>query len=148
MELGEALLINVELTNYATPFDCLPNTVIALAREYGLERRILLSSFNPLALIKARKIAPAIPLGLLMLPLERVWTRKFLKWITPYDALHPEEKLVTKSLIRSEHTQGKKVNAWTVNEESRMEELVALDVDGLITDVPDIAGKVILTAKP
>jgi glycerophosphoryl diester phosphodiesterase len=147
MELGEILLINVELTNYATPFDSLPNEVIHLVRSFGLEQRVLFSSFNPLALIKAKRKAPEIPSGLLLLPLENRWIRNILRWIVPYNALHPEERLVTKRLIEREHAQGKTVNVWTVNEEKKMKDLVAIGVDGLITDVPDIAGKVLLSTN-
>ena len=35
-----------------------------------------------------------------------------------------------------------KVNVWTVNEETRMKELLATEITGIITDVPDVAIKV------
>ena len=146
LELGEILLINVELTNYGSPLDALPRKVISLVRKYGLERRILLSSFNPMALVKARRLAPEIPLGLLLLPLEPRWLRGLLRRVTPYDALHPEKRLVTTRMIDREHALGKAVNVWTVNEEQALVEMTALGVDGLITDVPDVAGAVIREA--
>ena len=33
----------------------------------------------------------------------------------------------------------KKLNAWTVNEAPKMQQLKALGVDGIITDFPDVA---------
>ncbi|HEY70252.1 MAG TPA: glycerophosphodiester phosphodiesterase [Anaerolineae bacterium] len=139
LELGEILLINVELTNYGSPLDELPRKVISLVKDHGLERRVLFSSFNPIALAKARKFAPEIPLGLLLLPQEPRWIRGLLRALTPYEALHPEKRLVTKELIDRERAKGKAVNVWTVNEISRLSEMIAIGVDGLITDVPDVA---------
>ena len=44
--LGRKILINVELTNYSTPMDDLPDKVIALVKKFNLEERVLLSSFS------------------------------------------------------------------------------------------------------
>jgi glycerophosphoryl diester phosphodiesterase len=46
-------------------------------------------------------------------------------------------------MVDKHHNAGHKVNAWTVNEESVMMKLLSMGVDGLITDKPDIAKKVI-----
>jgi glycerophosphoryl diester phosphodiesterase len=51
-EIGERVLINIELTNYASPADDLPRVVVKLVKDQRLENRVLLSSFNPLALHK------------------------------------------------------------------------------------------------
>jgi glycerophosphoryl diester phosphodiesterase len=142
LELGKTLLINVELTNYGSPLDDLPHRVISHVRDCKLERRVLFSSFNPLALMKARKSAPEIPLGLLLLPLEPRWVRGLLRSITPYDALHPEARLVSEELVEREHARGKSVNVWTVNEDRKLAEMIGIGVDGLITDVPDVAAAI------
>ena len=41
--------------------------------------------------------------------------------------------------MRRAHDAGLSVNVWTINDPKRMAELVDMGVDGLITDVPDIA---------
>ena len=46
-------------------------------------------------------------------------------------------KLVDQSLVDSVHGLGMTIVPWTVNETDRMEELLILGVDGLITDYPD-----------
>ncbi|MYE56547.1 MAG: glycerophosphodiester phosphodiesterase, partial [Acidimicrobiaceae bacterium] len=48
--------------------------------------------------------------------------------------------------VRRAHDAGLAVNVWTINHADRMAELVAMGVDGLITDVPDIARAVIDSA--
>ena len=59
------------------------------------------------------------------------------------DALHPHQIFVTKELVESAHENGIMVNPWTVNKEKDMKKLLGFGVDGLITDVPNIAKKVI-----
>ncbi len=43
--IGERSIINVELTNYATPMDRLVDKVCELVKAHGLEQRIIFSSF-------------------------------------------------------------------------------------------------------
>ena len=62
--VGKKLLINVELTNYATPYDQLVEKVCALVIKHGLEGGVLFSSFFPLNLKKAFRLIPNVPQGL------------------------------------------------------------------------------------
>ena len=143
MAVGEKLLVNVELTNYAHPLDSLPNKAVSLVRELGLERRVIFSSFSPIALARAKRLAPEIPSGLLLLAEEPGWVRSLLRKITPHEALHPQDRILSAEMIAREHARGRMVNVWTVNDARRMRELVDMGVDGLITDVPDRAREVL-----
>jgi glycerophosphoryl diester phosphodiesterase len=51
--------------------------------------------------------------------------------------LLPRADLVTAELVAEAHRQDLKLVAWTVNDVARMKELIALGVDGIITDYPD-----------
>ena len=140
--VGKNILINVELKNYATPFDRLPETVVDIMREMDLSDQILLSSFNPIALIKAKKASPEVRRAALIGGGPK-FIRSFIETFTDYSSLHLEVSLVNQDIINKHHAAGHKVNVWTVNEEAKMIELICMGVDGLITDVPDIALKVI-----
>ena len=145
--VGHKILINVELKNYASPFDRLPETVIDLVMKKGLADRVLLSSFNPIALIKAKRASEKIRRAALTGGGPKI-VRGFIEVFTNYFALHPEVSLVNQGMIDKHHSAGNKVNAWTVNEESEMMKLLSMGVDGLITDKPDIAIKVIELTTP
>jgi len=69
--------------------------------------------------------------------------RGVIEGFTNYFALHPEVSLVNQEMVVKHHAAGNRVNVWTVNEESVMMKLLSMGVDGLITDKPDIAKKVI-----
>jgi glycerophosphoryl diester phosphodiesterase len=141
---GDQLLVNVELTNYGHPFDDLPVRVAALVRKFGLERRVLFSSFNPIALWKVKRMAPEIPAGLLLLQQEPEWMRSMLRRIAPHEALHPQEQLINRDVVVREHAMGRIVSAWTVNDAGRLRELLEIGVDGIITDVPDLAREILI----
>ncbi len=61
-----------------------------------------------------------------------------------FDALQIPEKqgvipILNRRLIRAAHRVGVEVHIWTVNDPVRMKKLVALGVDGIITDRADLA---------
>ena len=57
--------------------------------------------------------------------------------------ISPYHVVVTEALIRRAHAHGLKVIPWTVNEAPKMRALIALGVDGLISDYPDRLNEVV-----
>ncbi len=53
--------------------------------------------------------------------------------------LWPRHDVVTAALVRATHAAGGRVIAWTANRADDIRRLAALGVDGLCTDVPDLA---------
>jgi glycerophosphoryl diester phosphodiesterase len=56
---------------------------------------------------------------------------------------HGSRRLVTQKFVKALHTRGVKVHVWTVNVESDMQRLLDWGVDGLVTDRPDTASRVL-----
>jgi len=143
--VGKKTYINVELTNYASKWDDLPDKAVSLVRKFSLENNVLFSSFNPIALRRTAKLLPQTARGLLTLPggsgwLLRGWLGRLL---VPYQALHPEYRDVTSRMVADAHHHHKRVNVWTVNEANQMKELIKLKVDGIITDDPRLARELV-----
>ncbi|MEW5868654.1 MAG: glycerophosphodiester phosphodiesterase family protein [Chloroflexota bacterium] len=141
--VGQLTFINVELTNYASLTDALPEKVAELVKRFKLNRRVLFSSFNPLALVRIRRLLPEAPIGLLALPgtngsLARSWPGRLLA----YQSLHPEKGDVTSALVARTHQRGNKIFVYTVNLEDDMQRLFAQGVDGIFTDDPVLACQV------
>lgn len=141
--VGDRLLINVELGNYATPRDRLPEAVVETVRGCGMQSRVLLSSFNPLALRRARAADPSIPIGLLLMPREPAWQRLLFYLLSPKDFLHLNDGLITPERMARQGRARRPVIAWTVNDADRMKALLHMEVHGLITDLPDVACEVV-----
>lgn len=138
--VGQLTYINVELTNYASPTDALPEKVAALVKRHKLNRRVLFSSFNPLALMRIRRLLPEIPIGLLALPgRSGGWARSPVGRLLRYQSLNPEHGDVTPQLVERVHKRGEYVYTYTVNQEAEMKRLFSLQVDGIFTDDPVLA---------
>jgi glycerophosphoryl diester phosphodiesterase len=147
--IGTRTLINIELTNYRTPFDSLPVKVAQLVKHHGLENNLLVSSFNPITLRRFHPLSPSIPIGLLVKPgLIGNLTGSILgNLMISYQSFHPEKSLVTQDLIKKSHSKGCRVYSFTINTVSEIKRLLTLKVDGIITDDPESARLVIDTTK-
>lgn len=58
-------------------------------------------------------------------------------------ALHPWVKELTQPTIVACHAVGIEVNTWTCDDPARMTELIGWGIDGIVTNLPDVAIKVI-----
>lgn len=137
--LGDQLLYNLELTEYRRPMTDITVKTTRLVREYHLENNVLFSSFSPLELFRLAKLVDRSRIALLMDRGASGLLRMIARRVIPYMSYHPSDELVDSSLIQSTHKIGKRVNVWTVNDQDRMEKLLSWGVDGIITDVPDLA---------
>ena len=132
------LLINIELKDFDSFGGKLEAPVLEVVRKHAMEKRVLFSSFNPFVLRAMKRLAPDIPAGLLYredLPihLRRAW----LAPLIPHEARHPRSPMVTDSTVQWCHARSLRVNTWTVDEPAEMRRLIALGVDGIITNKPD-----------
>jgi glycerophosphoryl diester phosphodiesterase len=142
--VGQKTFINVELTNYSSPVDDLPDKVISLVMKYSLETSVMLSSFNMIGLIRARNLLPKIPMGLLTFPgYAQITLRSGLVRFGPLLALHTAHSDVTPNLIQTAHQAKCRIHAYTVNQPDIMRQLFTAGVDGIFTDDPLLAHKVL-----
>lgn len=140
---GQRTFINVELTNYNTPRDHLVETVCALVKKFGLQKRVMFSSFFASNLSKARAYLPDVPRGLLAFSgLLGAWARSFGFAFGRYQALHPNIQDVTPQQIQRVHRLQRRIHVWTVNAPQDMRRLFQWRVDALFTDDPQLAVQV------
>jgi glycerophosphoryl diester phosphodiesterase len=140
----DGTLLNIELKGISPRPDGLEHKVIRLAREHRLQGRVMLSSFNPFALRRAKTFDPDIETGLLYSPdlplfLRRAWLRPFCR----PDALHAHHTLVSEAYMGWARERGYRVNVWTVDDAQDMAGLVSQGVDMIITNRPDVLASVV-----
>lgn len=141
--VGQLTFINIEIANYATLTDDLPIKVANLVKQYNLSQRVIFSSFNPLALYRARRILPGTPIGLLAIAGSTGnWARSWPGRLLRYTSIHPEQRDVTREFVESAHKRGHPVFVYTVNRAEMMQHLFEIGVDGIFTDDPVLAQKV------
>jgi len=142
--VGDKIFINVELTNYTSFKDDLTERVCALVQQFGLENRVMFSSFLPSNLTKARKLLPSVPRGLLSLEgALGWWTRSFGFAFGDYQSLNPSFNDVTPQQIQRVHKLKRKLFAYTVNQTEDIRRLFRWDIDGIFTDDPLLAFKML-----
>jgi glycerophosphoryl diester phosphodiesterase len=141
--LGESTLYDIELSNYRQPFNRLPAAVLGIIAEFGFEDRVLLSSFNPVALRRAKEHRPEIPRALLLMRREPWWMRRMLGAAPLVEIVQIEDGLAGPGVIDAIRGAGQKTHVWVVNERRRMQDLLDWGVDGVITDLPELAREVL-----
>ncbi len=135
------LLVNIELTNYAAPFDDLPDRVADLIVRLGVQERVWVSSFNPIALRRFARRLPNVPIGFLIEP-RYPWIYTLFRHFVPHQLVEPHLSLVTEAAVRRWHARGKVVAVYTVDEAEDMRRLFGWGVDGIFTDDPPLAQRV------
>lgn len=122
--------------------DTFARRVVDVLRDGGVLERSTLQSFDVRTLRAARAYAPGLGLVLLVdadaanLPGDTFAQHLDALGFVP-QGYSPHFSRVSAALVREAHARGVKVIPWTVNEVDDMARLVALGVDGLITDYPD-----------
>lgn len=141
---GERMLVNVEIKNWPADSDFDPEMRIVepvidslRRRGPGASARWLISSFSWDTIEACRAVAPEIATAWLV---SRVSPERIVQVAAAgHAALHPWEPNVTEDFVERCHAAGLAVNTWTCNDPERIVALAAMGVDGVCTDVPDIA---------
>jgi glycerophosphoryl diester phosphodiesterase len=139
-ELGPRLVLNVELKTAGLFGGGLEVEVVRLVEDAGLGERVILSSFDPLALWRVRRLNPHLSTGLLYAPDSSLVVRgRWLQALARPAALHPRWDTLDGSDVAAAHRQGLAVRPWTCDDPGGLRRLIAWGVDAIITNVPDVA---------
>jgi glycerophosphoryl diester phosphodiesterase len=138
-ELGPRLTLNIELKTGALFSDGLEAEVVRLVEDSNLVHQVIISSFNPLALWRVRRLNRFVSTGLLYAPDQPRYLRD--RWLGPLvrpNALHPRWDMLDQESVAAVRRQGLKVTPWTCNDADTMLRLAGWGVDAIITDRPDL----------
>ncbi|MFM8856942.1 MAG: glycerophosphodiester phosphodiesterase [Actinomycetota bacterium] len=139
--------VNVEIKNDPGEPDFDPSETIADATVACLQRRPegsgswLISSFRRETIDRCQQVDSTIATAWLTPGVDAAQADSVLADLVSsgHSALHPWVGLLTKELVDACHRHGLAVNTWTCDDPERMVELVSWSVDGVCTNVPDIA---------
>ena len=145
LDSGKSLTLTIETKHITKHHGLLEHKLNDLLTEFQLDKnqhervKIVLMSFNPLAVLRFSKLNPLIP---------RVQLKeKSYPFLHLYpnpgnpEIMGPGIELLTKnpSLITKFKEQGKKIFVWTVNSPQDMRFCLERGIDAIITNYPDIA---------
>ncbi|NLX83136.1 MAG: glycerophosphodiester phosphodiesterase [Clostridiales bacterium] len=133
------LHINIELKNSILPYKGMEAACLEMVAKYGMEKRVLYSSFNHHSMLKLKQMDKTAACGLLydcclLKPAD------YLR-AAGMDALHPNfsDVLMNPEGYTEAMQQNGAVNVWTVNDERDMRLVMEAGVDLFITNYPDRA---------
>jgi glycerophosphoryl diester phosphodiesterase len=152
LEACAGMLVNIEVKNLPgdadyDPADGSAGTLVELLAGRDRSDDVLVSSFNIASADRVRALDATIPTAFLTLvgidPLDGVEVAH----AHGHGAVHPDVRSLkgeaAEATIARAHELGMAVNVWTVNGEAEMRRLAAAGADALITDVPDLARRVV-----
>lgn len=146
---GQRIFINIELKNELSPLNDLPQVVADLVVKYRLQRQVLISSFNPIALLRVRLREPGLWRATLAHAGHKsLLVRLFSPFIGHCQATHAHINDVTPELIAKAHLKGQRLHAYTVNQIEDLERLFGWRLDGVFSDDPALARQCLEKTMP
>lgn len=135
------VITNIELKNSVIWYEGMEEKVIEMVRAYHLEDRVIFSSFNHESIALCKRLAPEIPCGFLY-DCWLIHSGAYAK-TNGVEYLHPSLYSLNDTVIDEIAQDGVGLNVWTVNEESGMRYLAQKQVNGIITNHPDVCRAVL-----
>ncbi len=140
--------VNVEIKNHRTEPDYDGTDVRALAvlevlrrrvRQHGDTKRYLVSCFRRKTVDRVHAVWPELPTAWLTMNVGNADELARDLASNGHSAVHPEVARVTREMIETFHAHGVQVNTWTCDDPMRIRELITWGIDGICTNVPDVA---------
>ncbi|MCE5255750.1 MAG: glycerophosphodiester phosphodiesterase [Spirochaetaceae bacterium] len=148
-EFGQRAYFDIEIKSKSTESKGLEPLLAATIRKFGMERRCIVSSFNPYALRWMKHIAPSLPTAIIYCRSKELYW--FLRhgegrWLAPVDILKPEHDLVKgeRRFVRQFlGRQSRPVLPWTVDTDAEARRVLDCGVLGVISNRPQDLSAVI-----
>lgn len=132
--MGPRLLYNIEIKYFGWRDQGVETAVADRIAAYQLENHVLVSSFNPLAVRRARRQLPqSVPVALI----RGSGLMQYTYLAADGEADHPHYSLVDEAYMGWAKKRGYRTNVWTVDDPTVAQRLVQLGINGLITNKPD-----------
>lgn len=111
------------------------HAVVAALRDRNATAGVVIVSFDPASLDTVRRLDSTMMTGLLCEHPSNDLVERTVR--AGARQLVARGDLITQDVVDKAHHAGLQVVAWTINEIEQMRRLIAVPVDGIITDYPD-----------
>lgn len=138
------IITNIELKTGIFEYHGIEQAVYDLIREYDLRDQMIISSFNHYSVKRMKEIDLGIKCGFL----SETWILEAGEYANKHnvECVHPIYRMLNEEVTKDLKEHGIEINTWTVNEEEEIEEMIRLEVDGIIGNYPDRVGRMIKRA--
>jgi len=142
--------VNIEIKNDQSepdfdPSDKVAGMVVGLLRQRDPSQRWLISSFRRQTVDFIHSLWPQLPTAWLTNRVSDSDAQALAESLTVsgHCALNPNVKTLSRYVVDVMHRNGLAVNTWTCDDPVRMGELIDWGIDGICTNTPDIALRVL-----
>lgn len=136
--LPEDTLLNIEIKSFMLDKRDIAGKVVETVERYGIEERVIISSFDHKLLKGVRERSRDMKLGLLLYGrLLGIKDYEGIRELDPW-SIHPSQDYLDEEYIKHLKDTGCRIYTYTVNSKERFEELKSLGVDGIFSDYPEI----------
>ena len=139
--IPEKIFLNIELKGSNTAFET-NKVIIEYLKEFNLPpSKFIISSFRWDELKKFRDLNKDIPIAILVDSLYKIDNAiKLAKEINAI-ALNPNNKFITKKIVKKIQSNNIKVFPYTINRPKNIKRMKLMGVDAIITDYPERINK-------
>ena len=130
---------NIEIKTGVVYYPGIEEKVVELVKKYEIEESVIFSSFNWLSLGLLKRLIPHVPCGLLFDSSSSIRHIAYQAKECGFEYLHPDYSCITDEMVRECRECGVGINAWTVNDDEVIKKLIKWNVEGCITNSPDLA---------
>lgn len=134
------IVTNVELKTGINEYLGIEEKVWELIKEYNLEEKVIISSFNHFSVMRMKDIAPQLKYGFL----SEDWIIAAGKYTHSHgvQCYHPRFNNLVPDVIKELKKYNLEINTWTVNLEEDMRYLYSNNIDVIITNYPELAQEI------
>ncbi len=134
------IVTNVELKTGINEYLGIEEKVWELIKEYNLEEKVIISSFNHFSVMRMKDIAPQLKYGFL----SEDWIIDAGKYTHSHgvQCYHPRFNNLVPDVIKELKKYNLEINTWTVNLEEDMRYLYSNNIDVIITNYPELAQEI------
>ena len=146
LDACEGMWVNIEIKNHPidADFDASDTLAASIAghlEQRGEDHRWLISAFNRQTVDAMRTLRPEVRTAWLTEGVRDEECERVARDLAGFGhtALHPYTKHLTRHCVDVFHAHGLQVNSWTIDDPARMAEVIEWGIDGICTNLPDVA---------
>ena len=133
--MGPRLLYNIEIKEFSLRDNGLETAVADRIESFGLQDLVLISSFSPFSVRRARKVfSRSVPVALI----RAKGIYKYTYLLASEQADNPHYSMVDEAYMVWAKKRGYRVHVWTVDDPQEASRLAGLGVHGIITNKPEL----------
>ena len=136
----QPVITNIEMKTGVFEYLEMEQMLVDMLREYKLEDRVLITSFNHFTIMRMKERAPEIRYGFLAYDWRLdagEYTQK-----NGIPCYHPDYHNLTPEVVEDLRSHGIEINPYTVDDPKDIRDMIAKGVHSVITNCPDVVNRV------